>query len=139
MWRGRSDESGRPGNRCEGRRLVCKDDNDVRLDLADGQAPTVVVKGEIDGSTAPRLRSCLAAAGAAAPDEVVVDMAGLTFIDSANLGVLATAQQELAGRGGHLVITNAPPAALMVLRLTGLEQMLILRSCAPGDGTPVGG
>jgi anti-sigma B factor antagonist len=109
----------------------------VWLDLAEGREPTVTVRGEMDSGTAPRLRSCLEAAGARAPSEVVVDMAGLTFIDSANLGVLAVAHQDLAAHGSRLVVTNAPPAAMMVFRLSGLEQMLTVRPRPEGGTRPL--
>ena len=111
-----------------------REESDVRLSLAEGRAPTVVVKGEIDWATAPRLRSCLEEAGALAPAEVVLDMTELTFIDSANLGVLAVAHKALAAQGSRLVVTNAPPAAIMVFRLSGLEQMLTVRA-GPEDST----
>ena len=36
---------------------MLKEESEIRLSVAEGQAPTVVVKGEIDAMTAPRLRS----------------------------------------------------------------------------------
>jgi anti-sigma B factor antagonist len=112
---------------------MLQEENEVRLSLAEGQAPTVVVKGEIDAVTVPRLRSCLAAAGAEASREVVVDLAGLTFIDSAALGVLTMAYKELSAEGCGLVITNVPPAAMMVFRLSGLVQILTVRPARRAD------
>jgi anti-sigma B factor antagonist len=113
---------------------MLREESEVRLSLVEGQAPTVVVSGEADWATAPRLRSCLTAAAALSTEEVVVDMAGLTFIDSANLGVLASAHKTLAAQGSRMVVTNAPPAAMMVFRVSGLEQMLTVR---PGpEGHP---
>jgi anti-anti-sigma regulatory factor len=40
-------------------------------------------------------------------------MAELTFLDSANVGVLAVAHQALAAQGSRLAVINAPPPALM--------------------------
>jgi anti-sigma B factor antagonist len=94
------------------------------------------VTGEIDRATARCLRACLAAAGAGGPAEVVVEMAGLKFIDSANLGVLAGAHQDLATRGSSLVLANVPPSAMMIFRLSGLDQILTVRSAS---GSETGG
>ena len=56
---------------------MLREESEVRLSLAEGRAPTVVARGEIDWATAVRLRSCLEAARARAPAEVVIDMAEL--------------------------------------------------------------
>jgi anti-anti-sigma factor len=63
-------------------------------------------------------------------------MADLTFIDSANLGVLAMAHNDLAAQGSRLTVTNAPPVAMMVFRLSGLDQMLIVRPGPGGQSAP---
>ena len=53
-----------------------------------GEAVVVTVRGEVDLATAPELESCLQRAFGAAPDGVVLDLEGLTFIDSSGLRVL---------------------------------------------------
>ena len=53
-----------------------------------GEAVVVTIRGEVDLATAPELESCLQRAFGAAPDGVVLDLEGLTFIDSSGLRVL---------------------------------------------------
>jgi anti-sigma B factor antagonist len=55
----------------------------------------VVVHGEIDAYTAPRLKKALLEAIDCSPAKFVVDLSGVSFIDPAGLGVLVIAQNTL--------------------------------------------
>lgn len=54
----------------------------------DGRTAIVSVQGELDLSTAPRLKWMLLDELEAGSSELVVDLTGVTFIDSTALGVL---------------------------------------------------
>jgi anti-sigma B factor antagonist len=84
----------------------------------DGRA-TLVVSGEIDLVTAPYLRDELAAVIADAGSSSVVDLAGVTFIDSSGLGVLIDARSGIEGTDTTLVLLNPSGACRRVLELTG--------------------
>lgn len=75
--------------------------------------------GELDvsnvealGRALDRVRDCR---------EVVIDLADVTFMDSAALGMFITAQQDL---GGALRIVNAPRGARRVFEVTGVTELL---------------
>jgi len=55
----------------------------------DGPIARIAVFGEVDVATAPELAECLREFTGAGSDEVVVDLTGLDFIDSAGLSWLA--------------------------------------------------
>jgi anti-anti-sigma factor len=84
-------------------------------------APTFLrVTGELDGARGDDLADALVSHAAGLPDgaPVVVDCAGLTFIDSSGLRVLVTFQLD---SGRALVLHNVALNCRRVFRLAGLE------------------
>lgn len=86
-------------------------------------ARTVVhLVGEIDTANSKRLRAML---GERVDDDhdVVIDLAGVRFIDSSGLGVLVGALRRING-AGHALILRAPSVSLLrVLEMTGLADV----------------
>src|SRR6187455_2073117 len=81
----------------------------------------VTVRGELDMSNAPTLVDTLTRdAGVGA--KVVVDLSGVTFIDSSAIGGLVSAGQTLADAGGRLAIGPRSDTVFRVLEITGLAQ-----------------
>ncbi|PRX52930.1 anti-sigma B factor antagonist [Nonomuraea fuscirosea] len=83
----------------------------------------VTVAGEIDATNADRLESAIA--GALRPGRpLILDLHGVTFMDSSGLHVLLRVRAEvLAGAGSlHLVSVQERPARL--LRITGVWDTL---------------
>lgn len=79
--------------------------------------------GELDIADAPALRAALLAACGRASGLVVLDLAAVTFLDSTILGVLVAARKRLQS-DCRLVVVNAGPRVLKVMRLTGLDEAL---------------
>lgn len=104
-------------------------------DLADFQlldgptGPVLAVAGELDTHTSRALRAGLAAAGAEGVD-VVVDLTGVTFADSATLGVFVAEHKRLGAAGRSLVLLGPGPAVRRVLELSGLLHVLVVRDVA---------
>jgi anti-anti-sigma factor len=86
-----------------------------------GEPLVVSVRGEVDLATAPELESCVQQAFATAPDSVLLDLGGLTFIDSSGLRVLVALSNDARARGAALSLRNVPRHAERVLDLTGLS------------------
>jgi anti-sigma B factor antagonist len=80
----------------------------------------LAVEGELDLASAPTLKWELAEALAGGPRRVILDLSGVTFIDSTALGVLVTARRGLAS-GSRLVLCGARADVLAVFELTGLD------------------
>ena len=55
---------------------------------------------------------------------LVVDLAGVDFIDSSGLGTLVTGRRAAQQAGGDLRIANACDQVQAVLKLTNLDQIL---------------
>jgi anti-sigma B factor antagonist len=88
-----------------------------------GGITVVEVGGEVDVETAPRMRAALEAA-LATGDPVVVDLAAVTFMDSAGFGVLASAQRRAAQDGVTVRLRAVPDRVRRLLVLLGLDAVL---------------
>lgn len=58
------------------------------------------------------------------PDEVVIDMSGLSFMDSTGIGVLIGRYKVLRDRGIRLSIENPSRPVDKVLSLTGIYKLM---------------
>lgn len=90
----------------------------VRTSIADH--PTLVVYGEVDVVTSPRLHEALEQLLEDGPSLVLVDMANVTFIDSSGLGALVVADRHLEERGSELRLVALSPRVTSVLEAAGL-------------------
>ncbi|MGY1743432.1 MULTISPECIES: STAS domain-containing protein [unclassified Blastococcus] len=94
----------------------------------------VSVSGEVDCSTAPRLSACVDSLLAAGPEELVVDLCAVTFLDSAGLHALVSARGRAARLGVRLRVLAATRAVLRPIQVTGLEEVLGVEMVRPGAG-----
>jgi anti-sigma B factor antagonist len=88
-----------------------------------GVRTQVVVRGELDMLTAPELRSALRACADQGHSDVVVDLAGVAFLDAQGLGVLVEARKRLDAHHRSLTIVSPSAPARRVLDLTGLTTL----------------
>lgn len=95
----------------------------------------VTVVGEVDSSSAPQLRAQLEAALGRGVAEVSVDLAGVTFLDSAGLCVLAAAHRRAGLLSVRLRVLAAGRAVVRPLQITGLWELLGAEQVEPGAGT----
>src|SRR2546430_1179795 len=86
----------------------------------DRAAPVVTVRGEVDVYTVEELRAALDAAVATGSGEIIIDLAGLEYIDSAGLGVLVTTLRRLQQAGGDLVLQAPSAGTFRLLEISGL-------------------
>ena len=84
------------------------------------------IAGELDVYSADRLRGELAPLTARDDETLIVDLSGVTFIDSTALGVLTGAAKLLRTGGGRLVLVSGDPRFRRLLEITGLLAVLRL-------------
>jgi anti-sigma B factor antagonist len=96
-------------------------------------AYVIRAKGELDGSERPRLERALAGAEASHATLILLDLDGLTFIDSAGLEALVAACHRSASNGDRLRLTRGRGAVARMFQLTRLDVALPLISV---DGWP---
>ena len=108
----------------------------VSLNLVgDDHAVRLVAVGEVDSSSAPLLRRELDAVLERAVREIVVDLDGVTFLDSAGLCALASAHRRAAAKGVSLRVLASGRAVIRPLQITGLWNLLGAEQVAPGQGS----
>lgn len=86
----------------------------------------VRASGDVDLTTAPRLREAVVAVVVGGQPRVVVDLQAVDFIDSTGLGVLVGLLKRTRSQGGDLRLVSTRPALRKVLELTSLERALPL-------------
>lgn len=83
----------------------------------------ISVTGEVDAHTADQVRAAIDAAitpGA----RLVVDLSGVSFLDSTGLGVFVTALKHLREQDGSLELVVTSPRVMKVFQLTGLDVLI---------------
>src|SRR4051794_26609003 len=89
-------------------------------------ASVVDVSGEIDVYTSPKLRERLVGLVNEGSTNIVVNLAGVDFIDSTGLGVLVGALKRIRSRGGSLSLVCSEDGLLRVFTITGLEKVFMI-------------
>ena len=87
------------------------------------RAYVVAVTGELDLYTTPRLTAELEAIAPDGPD-VVVDLSGVTFIDSTGLGSLLLGVRRLRETNGSMALVCANESTKKLLSLVGVDRVL---------------
>ena len=83
------------------------------------------IKGELDLATSPALEQKIDQLGPWRAT-VVLDLTGVSFMDSMGLRVLWSIRQRVAGSGGKLVIGSASDAVARILHTTKLDKVFEL-------------
>jgi len=101
----------------------------TQVDDPDGDIAVLVMGGELDYEISPQLRARIVAAIKDGRRRLVLDLTGVTFIDSTAIGVLAGAVVRLdeAG-GGSLAVVCTHEKVLQIFEITGLESVITLHS-----------
>src|SRR5947209_1684721 len=112
---------------------VVKDLEEHAVDLSledrtEGDRTVVVVGGEIDVYTAPKLREKLIDLVSAGNYHLVVDMEAVEFLDSTGLGVLVGGLKRVRAHEGSLRLVCTQERILKIFRITGLTKVFPIHS-----------
>ena len=100
---------------------------DLMIRESDGQA-VVVLRGELDVAAAVRVVAEITVVAARERD-IVVDLAGLEFIDSSGVAALVRARNHARHAGGDLLLAAPREQVLRVLALTRLIDVFSVHTC----------
>jgi anti-sigma B factor antagonist len=89
-----------------------------------GDAHLIAVRGELDLTNSPQLMERLDEAIDDGKGRIVVDMSGVSFLDSSTINALFTALARMHRRGGRLALVCPDPLITRVFRITGLDRLL---------------
>jgi anti-sigma B factor antagonist len=91
-----------------------------RLDSAD----LLAVNGELDIASALALAGPLSAIANDGDGSVVIDLSGLSFMDSTGMSVLLNARRRLTRQGRGMLVVCPAGAVLRVFELTSMVETL---------------
>lgn len=98
-----------------------------RLDVdswLDERRVVVQVSGELDAANCPRLRDELLSRADAGHHRFAVDLSGLSFMDSAGIGVLVGATKRARAADGRLCLVSPRHHIRQVLESMGLVRVM---------------
>jgi len=93
----------------------------------DARTTVVSVEGELDLSTAPRLKWMLTDALGSGAQRVLVDLSRVGFMDSTALGVLVAAQRKL-GADERLAIVCSDERVRQIFEFSGIDGAFAISS-----------
>ncbi len=97
-----------------------------------GTTVRLALRGELDLATAPLLDEALRAAGEAART-VVLDLRGLSFLDSTGLRTVLQADARARSDGHDLLVVRGPHAVHRVFALAGVDGVVTLVDAPPAE------
>lgn len=96
----------------------------IRLETAVelvSDVPVVRVAGEVDVYTAPELNDAINEAIESGARDVVVDLAGVDYMDSSGFGTLLGAAKRVKPKGGSISLVGCGEAIRRMLKVTRLD------------------
>ena len=94
--------------------------------IPDERCPVVQLKGEVDLRTSPDLRERLLQLVEQRPERVILDLAGVDYMDSSGVGTMVEFKRYLERREGQLVLTGLRPRVRSLLEITRLDQFFTI-------------
>ena len=141
------DESGAFGEPLPADELFERETFGTRVSRRDGVL-WLSMAGELDVFTAPDLRAALREAPVGADETLVLDLRGLTFLDSSGLAVILSAHESAARHGGKpvkLVIKGSPPVEALFETIGAADYLELIDDASAldngqaGEGVSAGG
>ena len=81
------------------------------------------LKGEIDLHVSPSVTASLNSMIEKKPERLVVDLSGVTYIDSAGLAALIGAMQKVEGYGGKFLLAGLQETVRSIFEISRLDQV----------------
>lgn len=82
------------------------------------EARVIYARGELDLDSVPAVREHVSRSSRVR--ETILDLSGLTFIDTSGMAFLIDAQREAEASGRRLVLRNPSARVRSILRISGL-------------------
>ena len=102
------------------------DDFAIMAHAVDEERHVLAVRGDIDVSTAPRLKQAIEDSIDSGRTRLVIDLAETESLDSAALGVLIGALRRLRPSDGALALADINDNVAKTFEITGLDQIFTI-------------
>lgn len=94
------------------------------------------LSGEFDITSIDAFRKEMALVKESAPEEVVLDLQALSFMDSTGIRMILSAQAELESERGDFSIIPGPARVMRVLEIAGVDTRLKVYSSNGSGSVP---
>src|SRR4051812_41095823 len=95
-------------------------------EVLDAFTQLLAVSGELDLATVGDLRRRIQTAFATGPAQLVIDLSGVTHMDSTGLAELISGHQRAMDLHGRLVLVVTSPAILRTLEIRGVASLFAI-------------
>lgn len=103
------------------------DGNTLQVSVRQQNASAVVaVGGDVDLNTSPFLRDRLLALLDGPPKRIVLDLAGVTYMDSSGVGTIVELKRKVERRKGELLLAALQPRVRSVFEITKLDSFFTI-------------
>ena len=104
----------------------------VRIAAIGPAEHVITLAGELDLYSASQLEDAIASALEEGARTVILDLLGVTFLDSSGLAVITAGAKRARAASGDLVLVTDRHDVLRVIKITGLDRFLTVHpSLAP--------
>jgi anti-sigma B factor antagonist len=86
------------------------------------QATVVEASGEIDLRTQPEFQSAIMSVCQERPAKLIVDLGGVSYMDSSGVGTLVKVSHAVKGYGGELLLVNPTERVRSIFEITTLDK-----------------
>jgi anti-anti-sigma factor len=86
----------------------------------------LILEGEIDLHASPRVREAASLLLDQQTPRILIDLSGVTYMDSSGIAVLIETMQRAQGYGGHLALFAISHRVRMVFEIAQLDRVLNL-------------
>lgn len=91
-----------------------------------GDHVNLLVAGELNSGTSPRLEAEVRRFIAQGHNKVVMSLENVSLVTSAGLRVLLVLAKEIRQSGGNVALYDCQPNVLEIFRMTGFDSILLL-------------
>jgi len=101
--------------------------NDLQIDVQRSEAALVVVpRGEIDLSRSPVLRSELTRLVGEAPGKVIIDLSGVSYMDSSGVATLVESLQQCRAADVTLILCSLQERVRSIFEIARLDMVFTI-------------
>lgn len=96
-----------------------------------GAEARIAVRGELDIATLPEFERVITRMRSQGLERMVIDLRGLSFLDSMSIELLLRLHGELTATGAELVVVRGPRPVDRIFKVMKLERVLVLADEPP--------
>jgi anti-anti-sigma factor len=91
-----------------------------------GTSALVTLRGDFDVQVVEEVTAKLAEVESTGPELLVLDLSGLSFLDSSGMGVIAAAHSRAVAAGRRFLVVDPPWSVMRAFKLSGLDEVITI-------------